>query len=143
MTPTAHLVFACLTLVVLTFAVSMRMFVLRVAAMKATRTHPQAVALAADRDRIFNDSRAADNFRNLFEVPVLFYALCALAVGAAHIPAWLPIVAWAFVGLRIAHSVIQCGYNNVMHRFRVFAASHLLLVVTWVAFAASFASSAT
>jgi len=26
-------------------------------------------------------------------------------------------LAWLFVGLRVAHSAIQCSYNRVMHRF--------------------------
>lgn len=142
MTATAHLVFACFTLVILTFIVSARMFLLRVHALKTKRTNPQAVALAAGRDEIFDDSRAADNFRNLFEVPVLFYTLCALAIATAHTPAWLIATAWTFVALRIAHSAIQCSYNNVMHRFKVFVAGYLLLLATWAAFVISFARSA-
>lgn len=138
LTTTAHLVFACSSLVALTFVVSIRMFLLRVHALQTKRVNPQAVALAAGRDEIFDDSRAADNFRNLFEVPVLFYALCAIAIATNHLPSWLPIAAWAFVALRIAHSAIQCGYNNVMHRFKVFVAGYLLLVVTWAAFVVSF-----
>ncbi len=42
--------------------------------------------------------------------------------------------AWAFVMLRIAHSVIHCTYNNVMHRFPVFMVGFAGLVALWLGF---------
>ena len=84
------------------------------------------------------DSRASDNYNHLYELPVLFYALCALALALDHIPAWLPPLAWVFVALRVLHSAIQCSYNKVMHRFPVFVCGFLLLPAMWVAFAISY-----
>jgi hypothetical protein len=78
--------------------------------------------------------QAADNFRNLFEVPVLFYALAAVALATSHVPGWLVSGAWLFVVLRILHSLIHCTYNRVMHRLAVFLISFALLVGLWVAF---------
>jgi len=62
-------------------------------------------------------SYPAHNFRNLFELPVIFYALCLyLAVTGTAERADL-IAAWAFVGFRTVHSLIHSTVNIVMARF--------------------------
>lgn len=138
MSPTQHLFAACLAMVALTFVVGLHMFRIRVGEMMARRIHPQSVALSGQRAQRLVDSRASDNFNHLFEVPVLFYLLCAVAIGSGHIPAWLPALAWLFVLSRVVHSAIQCTYNRVMHRFAVFLGSFLLLLVMWAMYAGSF-----
>ena len=138
MSPTQHLFAACLAMVALTFVVGLHMFRIRVGEMMARRIHPQSVALSGQRAQRLEDSRASDNFNHLFEVPVLFYLLCAVAIGTGHIPVWLPALAWLFVLSRVVHSAIQCTYNRVMHRFAVFLGSFLLLLVMWAMYAGSF-----
>jgi hypothetical protein len=120
-----------LAMVALTIAVWLRMFTTRVGEMKRERIHPQAVAMSAQAAERFSDTRAADNFRNLFELPVLFYlALVVAAVTAQVNPATLAL-AWAFVALRVVHSVIQCGRNKVMHRFRAYLLGGVVLWALW------------
>lgn len=138
MTPTHHLILACTALVVLTAVVAARMLAMRIREMKSKRISPQSIALSSDRSASLQDTRAADNFNNLFETPVLFYALCALAVGSGHTPWWLVVSAWGYVLLRTMHSYIQCGSNHVMRRFKVFVVSVALLLSSWLAFAVSF-----
>lgn len=138
MSPIQHLVAACSTLVALTFVVGLRMLYVRVREMRARRIHPQSVALSAQRALKLEDSRASDNYNHLFELPVVFYILCLVAIASGHIPAWLPPFAWLFVFLRIVHSAIQCSYNRVMHRFSVFLAGFVLVFVLWAAYAYSF-----
>ncbi|MGY0559813.1 MAPEG family protein [Luteimonas sp. A277] len=138
MSPTQHLFAACLAMVALTFVVGLHMFRIRVGEMMARRIHPQSVALSGQRAQRLEDSRASDNFSHLFEVPVLFYLLCAVAIGTGHVPVWLPALAWLFVLSRIVHSAIQCSYNKVMHRFVVFLVSFFLLLAMWAMYAVSF-----
>src|SRR3546814_8133004 len=66
-------------MVVLTIIVWVRMYTMRVAQMKRERIHPQDVATSAQSAAKLTDSRAADNFRNLFELPVLFYLALTVA----------------------------------------------------------------
>ena len=120
MTPTQLLVLACATLALLTVIVGIRMLYMRVNEMRNNNISPQKVALSAPRAAQLNDSRASDNYNHLFELPILFYVLCVLAIATQHIPTWLPNAACLFVVSRIIHSVIQCTYNKVMHRFSVF-----------------------
>jgi hypothetical protein len=65
---------------------------------------------------------------NLVEVPVIFYALVAfdLVLGLVDpVVLWL---AWVYVGLRLAHSLIYLTYNHVVQRFAVFAISNLVVL---------------
>lgn len=83
------------------------------------------------------DTRAADNFRNLFETPILFYAAMLFASLTNQTGYLLIALSWFYVGLRIVHSVIQCNYNKVMHRFYVFLASVAVLLAIWLVLAMS------
>ena len=132
------LIAACCVLALLTFVVGLRMLYVRIGEMRARGIGPQDVALSGERAEKLADTRASDNYNHLFELPVLFYALCALAVASGHIPGWLPAAAWLFVATRVVHSLIQCSYNRVMHRFAVFLAGYGLLLVMWLAFGGSY-----
>ena len=121
-----------LAMVALTFVVLVAMYRRRVAQMKRERIHPQAVATSAESAAKLTDSGPADNFRNLFELPVLFYfALVVCAITGLHDTATLAL-AWAFVVARVLHSAIQCGYNKVMHRFRAYLLGAAILLALWV-----------
>ncbi|HEX8261604.1 MAG TPA: MAPEG family protein [Allosphingosinicella sp.] len=70
----------------------------------------------------------AHNYMHLVEQPTLFYAIAlALALGHAGGGNSL-ILAWAYVGLRVAHSLVQATVNVVAYRFLLFALSSLALI---------------
>lgn len=121
-----------LAMIALTVIVAMVMLKRRVAVLKEKRIHPQKVALSAQITSLLEDSRASDNFRNLFETPVLFYvAMLTIFTGGficmAHL--WL---AWGYVAARFIHSYIQCTSNIVMRRFYAFLVSLALLLSIWL-----------
>ncbi len=120
-----------LAMVALTFVVWWRMYFMRIGQMKRERIHPQAVALSAQAAERLTDSRAADNFGNLFELPVLFYLALCVARQAELVSTVVLALAWTFVALRIAHSWIQCTYNKVMHRFYAYVAGGFVLWGLW------------
>ena len=133
MTPSFPLVLSAFAMVLLSALVAVRLLVVRTREMRRKRVHPQAASTSIQMAARLEDVQAADNFRNLFEVPVLFYALVATALATAHTPGWLVAGAWVFVGLRVAHSVIHCTYNTVMHRFAVFMLGFAVVVGLWTA----------
>ena len=124
-----------LAMVALTFVVWLRMFFMRVAQMRRDRIHPQAVATSAQAGVKLTDSRAADNFRNLFELPVLFYLAIGICVQFAQVSSTTLALAWLFVVLRVVHSAIQCTYNKVMHRFYAYLLGGVALWILWVVLA--------
>ena len=70
----------------------------------------------------------ADNYNHLMEQPTLFYAVAlTLAVMGAG-DALNVQLAWAYVGLRIIHSLIQALINVILLRFTVFAIASMVLL---------------
>ena len=135
-----QLIAACLAMVLLVVVVGGAMLFARVRDMRRKRIHPQALATSSTMAEHLENVQAADNFRNLFEVPVLFFALAAIALATGYVPDWLVLCSWIYFALRLLHSFIHCTYNKVYHRLTVFLASFILLVVMWLAFFISLAS---
>jgi hypothetical protein len=125
-------------LVLLTFTVMIRMLTSRIAQMKANKIHPQSISTSAAVSAKMQDSRASDNFRNLFETPVLFYAAMLFAQCMQTKSYLLLALAWLYVALRVIHSLIQCSYNKVMHRFYVFFTSVWVVLAIWIVLALGF-----
>ncbi|MGM9428085.1 MAPEG family protein [Hydrogenophaga sp. MI9] len=71
------------------------------------------------------------NYMNLLELPLLFYVAVLLAHTTATATPLLVNLAWAYVALRIVHSLIHVTYNHVLHRFLAFAASNFVLLGIW------------
>ena len=111
-----------LALIVWTFVIWFWLYETRIPAMRAAGLDPAKVSV----------QQIADNYNHLHEQPTVFYALAVYShlVGVAD-----PLnigLAWAYVGVRIVHSLIQCTSNFVPVRFTVFAVSSLLLMVITV-----------
>ena len=71
----------------------------------------------------------ADNYNNLMEQPTLFYAV-TLTLALLNADAGLNTgLAWLYVGLRIAHSLVQAIINVILLRFAFFMAASLVLLV--------------
>lgn len=120
-------------------AVALRVLTVRVSEMRSRHIAPQSVATSREVAARLDNLTAADNLRNLFELPVLFYVVC-LALAATHLVTPLQLgLAWSFVALRACHSLIQTTYNRVMHRFAVFVLGFLCLMAMWVVFAVQLA----
>ena len=70
----------------------------------------------------------ADNYNHLMEQPTLFYAIALVlallgAGGGVNL-----MIAWAYVALRVAHSLVQATFNRVIIRFAIFSLSTLCLI---------------
>ena len=127
-------------LVLLVFIVAVKMLHARISEMKRLRIHPQKLATSVGTAQL-ECAAIADNFRNLFEMPVLFYLLVVLLMVTGQQGVVFVALAWLYVALRYVHSFIHCGYNKVRHRFYAFAGSVLVLAVMWVAFAGALLAS--
>jgi len=122
-------------LVLLTGAVFVRLFRDRIAEMRARRIHPQQMATAKQVQETMQNVASADNFRNLFEVPVLFYTLCAFLAITQLTTMLILACAWGYVVLRAAHSFVHLTSNKVIRRFQLYFASTIVLYIMWALFA--------
>ena len=114
-----------------------RMYLTRIRELRQRQLNPQSLSTSAQASGVLTDVAAADNFRNLFEVPVLFYAVCcALSIVGAESVTQVAL-AWLFVGLRIVHTFIHVTYNRVMHRFAAYVLSTVVVFLMWAQLAMS------
>ena len=80
-------------------------------------------------------NRPSNNLKNLFELPVIFYALCSMSLGLQMEDRILLALAWAFCALRTLHSIIHCTTNHVAARFAAYLASSITLFAMVARFA--------
>lgn len=71
-------------------------------------------------------------FMNLLEMPVLFYVLCIVSYVTQIVTPYSVMLAWAYVGFRVLHTVVFLTYNHVFHRFLVFAISNVVVLFMWI-----------
>ena len=69
----------------------------------------------------------SDNLKNLFEIPVLFYALALYLFATSQVDAVYVGAAWAFALFRALHSAVHCTVNVILVRFALYSVSSLAL----------------
>lgn len=79
--------------------------------------------------------RPTRQLANLFEFPVLFYALIAMAVGSGIEDSLLAQLALTYAVLRWMHAIIHIAFNNLWIRTPVFAGGNIVLLIMWIRFA--------
>ena len=133
------LVFPAMAQLLLTFVVLLWMGRVRVAAIKAGRVRVADVALGGT---AWPDDvrKVANNAHNQFETPILFYALCGLALLVGETGPLTTLLAWGYVASRIVHTAIHVTSNRVRYRFAAFAAGFTILVLMWIAIATRLAT---
>ena len=116
-------------MMLLTLAVWVYMFYLRLSFFKRQNVPPQSVSTTRQLLDVVPAklNTPSENFINLFELPVLFYAVCIYLYVTQQVDGMYLSLAYCFLVFRIGHSVIHCTYNNVMHRFYFYVISSLSL----------------
>jgi len=108
------------------------MYATRIPAMRAAKT---------DLDRLANDPDftvdkavppqvqwKAKNYNHLHEAPTVFYAIAITLAIIGQGDGFNEYLGWAYVGLRVIHSLVQAIWNTIMLRFTIFALSSLVLM---------------
>jgi hypothetical protein len=75
-----------------------------------------------------NTNWKAHNYAHLVEQPTLFYAVIGILAIMGSVSPVAVALAWTYVTLRIAHSLIQATTNRVSIRFPIFLVSTLVLL---------------
>lgn len=124
-----------LAMVALTFVVQFQMYRRRVREVRSRGIKLREMATRREAAISLQDSAAADNYSNLFELPVLFYLVCFALFVTETVSLFQLILAWAFVASRIIHSAIHLGDNHVRRRLLAFIASTICVYSMWTVFA--------
>lgn len=108
-----------------------RLGILRFTAVRRGEINPKFFALYRGYDEPEKLAVHSRHVVNLFEAPVLFYVVCVVAFVTNQSGALVMGLAWAYVALRLMHSYVHLTSNIVLHRFRLFVTSWMILVVLW------------
>ena len=85
--------------------------------------------------------QADRNLTNLFEFPILFYAICIVLYISGKVDSFSILLAYWFVGLRFAHSLYHIFINGFIGdmplRALLWLPSWLIVIWMWVRFASS------
>lgn len=125
------MVYAMFTMILLTFAIAIYLFVLRVNAIKKGQVKISQFRLNNNADVPDRLVQAARNYSNLFEVPLLFYIAGVLALALHLETITLVILSWMFVISRLIHSWIHLTSNNVLHRLKAFMFGNICVLLMW------------
>jgi len=118
-----------LALIVWTFLIWAWMYATRIPAMRAAGLDPAKIKRKDELDVLpVKVKQIADNYNHLHEQPTVFYVLAIYSHVAGTADPVNVALAWAYVGIRIVHSLIQCTSNFVPVRFVVFVLGTLVLM---------------
>ena len=116
-----------LATLLLTFVVWIYMYIRRISFINRNQISPKDLAVPGALAELSPPeiSNPSDNFKNLFEIPVLFYALALYLFVTSQVDAIGVAAAWVFVAFRALHSAVHCTVNIVMLRFYLYFISSL------------------
>jgi len=129
-----------------TLVVWLWMYATRIPAMMAAKVDSDAYVrdpeMTLDRALPAQIQWKAHNYNHLHEAPTVFYAVALTLFLLGEGDGRVAVLGWAYVALRIVHSLVQATVNKVMVRFLVFTLSTaVLMALTALAALAAYAGA--
>jgi len=108
--------------VLLTFVVWVYMYIRRISFITSNKISSKDLAVPGALAQLSppSVSNPSDNLKNLFEIPVIFYALAFYLFATKQVDTAYVAAAWVFVAFRVLHSAVHCTFNLVMLRFYLY-----------------------
>ena len=118
-----------LAMMFLTLLVWVYLFIRRISFITSQKISAQDLSVAGTLAQISppSVSNPSDNFKNLFEIPVLFYVLVLYLFITQQVDNVYVNAAWIFVAFRALHSAVHCTFNLIMLRFYLYLMAALTL----------------
>lgn len=106
----------------LTLLVWVYMYIRRISFITSDKISPKDLAAPGALARLSPAavSNPSDNLKNLFEIPVIFYALALYLFVTKQVDTVYVGAAWLFVAFRVLHSAVHCTFNLVILRFYLY-----------------------
>ena len=117
------------SLLVLTWVTLTRFPAMARAGLKLSEAEPGTRYADVEHLMPANVNWKSHNYTHLMEQPTLFYAVVAVLALAGEGAGLNAMLAWAYVGLRVVHSLWQCMVNVVPVRATLFTLYTLCLLV--------------
>jgi len=126
------MIYAMFAMVVLTFMVGIVAVVIRVKSFKNGSVKIKYYRTMGGQEVPEQLTKSTRCFNNMFEVPVLFYVVSTLFVILKTNNELALLLAWVFVGFRVAQAIVHLTYNNVLHRMLTFWGAVISVLSMWV-----------
>lgn len=78
--------------------------------------------------------KLGNNFDNQFDIPWLWYSVCAFMIITSKVDVFAVILSWGFLVSRVAHSYIHTGSNVIRYRMYSYLLGFILVFLMWVWF---------
>jgi hypothetical protein len=118
--------------VLLSIVVMVMMGKARAASNRARRKSLDDIAMNRPEDWDEQATKVANNFKNQFEIPLLFFAAIAMALALKLVDPVLVAFAWLFVTARIVQTAIHLGPNKVGPRALAYLVGVAAVLAMWV-----------
>ena len=119
--------------VALTFALLLWMVGARRQALVSRETKARDIALGEPKWPV-RATQIGNCYRNQFELPVLFYALIALALPLRRVDDIILLLSWIFVISRLVHAGVFVTSNDLGRRSTAWIVGALVLLIMWLYF---------
>ena len=126
--------------VLLTLLVMVIMGRARSASVRAKGQSIDDIAMNRPEDWDEQASKLSNNYKNQFEMPVLFFAAIGFALALKLVDPVLTAFAWVFVGSRVVQTAIHIGPNKVTPRALAYLVGVAALIAMWVLLAVGVAA---
>jgi hypothetical protein len=102
--------------ILLTFVVWVYLYIRRISFLSASNITPKDLTKPGKLAEVSPPevSNPSDNFKNLFEMPVIFYALVLYLFVTNQVDTTYVVAAWIFAVFRALHSAVHCTINIIM-----------------------------
>jgi hypothetical protein len=106
----------------------------RIRAVKAGRVRRGAFRLGESADVPADVTVWNRNLMNLLEMPLLFYVVSIAFYVTHQVTPRVTKLAWIYLALRLAHSLVHVTSNRILVRLTSYAASNVVLLMLWIRF---------
>lgn len=126
------MIYAMFAMVLLTFVVGVIVLAVRVQSVRRGDVKIKYYRALNSQDVPEFITTSARCYNNMFEMPMLFYVACSLFVALSIESAVALVLAWVFVGFRVAQAIVHLTYNNVVHRMLMFWGGVFSVLALWL-----------
>lgn len=121
---------AAVALMIWTMVIWAWMYITRIPAMQRAQIQPDDARISGLLEEKLPQrvQWKTHNYNHLHEAPTIFYAVAIILAILGAGDGMNAFLGWIYVGLRVAHSLVQVTANKVMVRFVLFLLSSLVLI---------------
>tara|TARA_B100001758_G_scaffold113622_1_gene97319 strand:- start:33 stop:413 length:381 start_codon:yes stop_codon:yes gene_type:complete len=120
-------------MIILTMFVTLRLIIIAVNLVQTKQVHIKQFKMF-DGEIPQYALNAREHFKNMFEIPILFYVLCIISITTNNYSQTDVNIAWGFAISRLLHTVVRIPNKNVIMRFTFFVIGLFFLGIGWIRF---------